>query len=308
MKRLVFLLILLLLLPSAAFAEAAATPTPALPPVPTPAPAPVVVDRINGTPHTDFAFAEDAPLFEVIFPQILNCDAALLRCGGETMLVDCCTMGQAARIVDMCAQLGITHIDRVVNTHPHEDHIGGLRNLLKAVSVDELWVCFPLDYNKHMVNAVETAKREGLTVHQFADGDVLTLGGATIQVWKKDGDITELNDISAQFFITYGERTFLMAADLEQTGQAWFVEQKGALLDADILKYPHHGLEGLNAEYVKAVSPLFCVVTNNMKNTAGKKYIQNTGLPTAWTVPGFVYLTTDGTTWVCDRIPSIKKY
>ena len=43
-----------------------------------------VINRINAPDvSADFAFAEDADLLEIIFPQILDCDAAFLRCGGE---------------------------------------------------------------------------------------------------------------------------------------------------------------------------------------------------------------------------------
>lgn len=294
-RILAFLLLMMLAVP--ALAEEAATQPP------------VLVDRINAPEeHVDFAFAEDAPLFEVIFPQILNCDAIFLRCGGETMLVDCATQGQAQRIINMCKQLGITHIDRVINTHPHEDHIGGLKDLIKVVTVGELLICFPEDYNDHMTKAVGYAEKAGIPVSTYADGDVLTLGGATIEVWKLEGKISELNDCSAQFFITYGERTFLMTADLENEGQKKFVELKGDQLDADILKYPHHGIDVLRADYKEAVSPLFLVVTNNHRQTAGWKAIQRDKIPFAYTVPGFVYLSTDGTTWVADRIPSEVKY
>lgn len=270
---------------------------------------PVVIDRINAPEaYADFAFVEDAPLLEVIFPQILNCDAILMRCGGETMLVDCATQGQAKRIINMCKQLGITRIDRVVNTHPHEDHIGGFRDLIKEVEVGELWICFAEDANSHMKKAIGYAEKAGIPVVHYADGDVLILGGATIDVWKLEGRLSELNDCSAQFFVTFGERTLLMAADLEKTGQAKYVEMKGEMLDADILKYPHHGLEKLTDEYAAAVSPLYFVVTNNQRSTEGLKYIRRGSVPCAWTVPGFVTLTTDGTAWVVERIESEVKY
>ena len=269
----------------------------------------VLIDRI-GDPAAgaDFAFAEDASLLEVIFPQILDCDAILLRCGGELVLIDCATQGQAKRIINMCNQLGITRIDRVINTHPHEDHIGGFQNLIKAIEVGELWICFPADYNTHMANAVSCAERAGIPVVTFADGDVLTIGDATVQVWKLEGKMSEMNDCSAQMYITFGERTILLAADLQQAGQLRYVEWKGAALKADILKYPHHGLEKLVDEYLAAVSPLYFVVTNNQHSSDGKKYILRSGIPCAWTVPGFVTLTTDGVTWVVDRIPSDIKY
>jgi len=293
------LLVLLLLLASCALALAEeAAPE-----------APVLVDRINAPEaYADFTFADDASLFEVVCPQILNCDAMLLRCGDETMLVDAGTLGQARRTIDMCKQLGITRIDRFVNTHPHEDHIGGFRDILKEVEIGELWICFPEDYNEHMEKAVLYAQRANIPVKHYADGDVLTLGGATIEVWKLDGKKTEMNDCSAQFYITYGERTLLMAADLEGEGQSKFVELKGDKLKADILKYPHHGIEKLRDVYMEAVSPVFMFVTNNLNENAGRKYIRNCGVPSGYTVPGFLYLATDGDTWVADRIPSAIKY
>ncbi len=273
--------------------------------------APVLVDRINQPEAcADFVFAEDAALLEIVFPQMLDCDAILLRCGGETILVDACKKAFSARIVNMCKQLGITRIDRVYNTHPHEDHIGGFREVIKEIEVGELWICFPEDYNDHMKTAVNAANKAGIPVRSYAHGDVFTLGGATIEVWKLEGKSTEMNDCSAQMKVTFGERTFLMAADLEENGQKVFAEMKGDALDADILKYPHHGIEKLTDAYREAVSPLFMVITNNHRKTEGYNWItsgRNT-IPYAYTVPDLVHLTTDGTTWVVEKIPSAVKY
>ena len=79
----------------------------------------VVVNRVEDkTAYSDFAFAEDADLLEVVFPQMLDCDAILLRCGGETILVDSCKKAFSERIVNMCKQLGITRIDRCTTPTP----------------------------------------------------------------------------------------------------------------------------------------------------------------------------------------------
>ena len=272
---------------------------------------PVLVDRINAPEvHADFVFAEDAPLLEVVFPQMLDCDAVLLRCGGETILVDACKKAYAPRIVNMCKQLGITRIDRVYNTHPHEDHIGGFREIIKEIEIGELWICFQEDTNNHMKQAVDAARKAGILVKTYADGDCITLGGATIEVWKLEGKSTEMNDCSAQMKVTFGARTMLLAADLELNGQKKMVELHGEVLDADILKYPHHGIEELVPEYQAAVSPLFLVITNNHRQTAGWKWITSgkAGVPYAYTVPNLVHLTTDGETWIAEKIPSAVKY
>lgn len=271
----------------------------------------MVINRINAPDvSADFAFAEDAELLEIIFPQILDCDAAFLRCGGETMLIDCATSGQAQRILNMFKQLGITHVDKIVNTHPHADHIGGFAELIKEITVDELWLCFPAEETVHCANAMKAAERAGVTVRMFGDGDTLTLGTATMQVWMLDKpEYTRLNDRSAQIMLTFGQRKMLFSADLEQKGQNGLIEKVGAeMLKADVLKYPHHGLQGLTPEYRAAVSPELAIVTCNQRETEGKKYIRRTALDTVWTVPGFIHLTTDGEMWVCDRIVSDVKY
>ena len=272
---------------------------------------PVLINRVDDLDaHADFAFADGAPLLEVVFPQMVDCDAILLRCGGEVILVDSCKQAYSERIIDMCRQLGITRIDKVINTHPHEDHIGGFKDVIKEIEVGEFWICFPEDYNNHMTAAVKAANRAGIPVKTYADGDVFTLGGATIQVWKMEGTKGQMNDCSAQMMVRFGNRTFLMAADLQGDGQKWLVETYGDELDADILKYPHHGIEVLREDYMAAVSPLFLVITNNHRQTAGWKWIhgdKNT-IPYAYTVPNLVHLTTDGTTWIVEKIPSAVKY
>ena len=272
---------------------------------------PILIDRVtNPENQADFAFAEGAPLLEVIFPQMVDCDAILLRCGGETMLVDACKQAYSERIVNLCRQMGVNRIDKVVNTHPHEDHIGGFKDVIKEIEVGELWICFPEDVNNHMKNAVKVANKAGIPIKTYADGDTFTLGGATIEVWKLEGKTSDMNNCSAQMKVTYGERTFLMAADLQQDGQKRFVELKGDALDADILKYPHHGIEVLREDYLSAVSPLFFVITNNHRQTAGWKWIngKENVIPFAYTVPNLVYLTTDGQTWIAEKLVSDVKY
>ena len=90
--------------------------------------APAVVDRTKNAGECEvFSFAQDAALLEVYFPHIMNCDAALLRCGGKTMLIDCASAKYAPRVVQMLEHLGIAEIDCVVNTHPHYDHLEAWR-------------------------------------------------------------------------------------------------------------------------------------------------------------------------------------
>ena len=69
-------------------------------------------------------------------------------------------------------------------------------------------------------------------------------------------EYTRLNDRSAQIMLTFGQRKILFSADLEQKGQNGLVEKVGAeMLKAEVLKYPHHGLQARTPEYRAAGSP-----------------------------------------------------
>lgn len=266
--------------------------------------APLLVDRINAPQeHADFAFCEDAPLLEIIFPQILNCDAALVRCGGQTMVIDCCSYKYAPRLIALLEQLGIDEVDCVVNTHPHFDHLEGLGRLTEAVRVKEVRICFPEDENNTMINAMRVCQREGIPVTHYADGTEWDLGGTTLTAWLKGDEVWGLNDRSAVIRVQFGERTALFTADIEKNGQTRMVQAiPPELLDVDVLKYPHHGKEELVREFREGVSPLFSVITNNSNDYPGKKSLTRLGMAYAITVPGFVRLRTDGVTWVVDRL------
>lgn len=266
--------------------------------------APALVDRVNQPKEqADFAFAEDAALLEVYFPHILNCDAALLRCGGETMLIDCASAKYALRLVQMLEYLGVTEIDCVVNTHPHYDHLEGLATLAQAVQIKELRLCFPEDYNAQTVKALKVAQEYGIPVSQYADGDCWTLGDAVIDVWLKGESKWGLNDQSAVMRVQYGQRTMLFTGDIERYAMARLAEVIPAeMLDIDILKYPHHGKSALNAAFREATTPLLCVITNT--NSTKHKSIENLRwrkIPYLCTTPGILSLHCDGATWLVER-------
>ena len=200
-----------------------------------------IIDRIaDPAAEPDFSFDGDAPLLEMIFPQVLNADAMLLRCGGEAILVDCASAKQASRVTDMLSQLGVDHLDAIINTHPHYDHLQGLENVAGAVAVDALWVSFPADYNQHMVTAMEVAQRLELPVVTYGDEDTYTLGGATLTAWCKGDESWNCNERSAIWKVSFGDATALLTADMMLKTQKRLLEAIPAQeLQVDILKYPH---------------------------------------------------------------------
>lgn len=294
MKKLLAILLILLALPLSALGEETATP-------------PVLVDRIHN-PDAAFSFSEDAELLQVIFPNVWDEDAELILCGGEAILIDCAKENHGNRVVALLNQLGITELKYVINSHPHNDHILGLKAIAKAVKIDQLLFCFPEKETKHMPVALKTADKYSIPVIWYEDDEQFEIGSAVIDVWLKGDDNWSLNERSAQMRLQFGERTMLFTGDMLQKTQQRLLEViPSTLLDTDIFKYPHHGLSLPDDHFLDVVSPEYVIITNTAGERTQKvrRYLDQKKIPWAVTASNestYVSLTTDGQTWVVEYI------
>ena len=278
----------------------------------TPASAETVVDKIKDTKST-FSFDADADLLEVVFPQIYDCDAMLIRQGDATMLVDTATDKMAPRVIYMLDTLGVEKLDAVLITHPHHDHMGGLEQILEHMPVGMVLTCFPDDENEHSLLMKSLCDRHAVPLERFGDGDRLEVGGATLDILLKADRVWSVNDRSAVALLTFGERTMLLTADIEANTVNRLTAEYPTAIKADILKYPHHGKSWLGTPFHNAVGEKLAIMTLNDRPTQGKQDMRVRKIKVYLTTPGFLSCTTDGATWVIERshekdpMPPLKK-
>ena len=290
------------------------TPAPVRTARPQPEPTPDIPDVINrvSTPDADgeFRFPLDAKILHIWFPNIMNADEAILLYDGEAWLIDCGDKTMGKRGAELIRRLGITKIGRLFNSHPHHDHLDGLKVTDEAAGVGELLVCFGTESTDSMARAVSYAEKQGIPVSLYGDGSVFAMGdgAVTLRFYAGTDPSLDMNNQSAMAMVRYGERTILFMADVEQPGQASLLARTDAAeLKADLLKYPHHGKSAMNDRFLDAVSPAAAVVTNRKKAEEwdGIRYLADRGIPYIYTnTPGFyLHLMTDGEHWIVEHVP-----
>ena len=210
---------------------------------------------------------------------------------GETMLIDAGYAIQAPVIIGSLKRMGVTTLDYLVITHPHNDHIGGAfsssSTFLDEIIVEQVYYQ-DLQYGSSWDGVLES-KCDARSIPYTAlwKDDVLTFGEGDKAVtmtmlWPGESDVDKTIDATTNkhsmvFRFDYGEHSSLFTADIyDYTDKKLLAMYTEGELEADLMKVPHHGL-GTNTSSVallQAVTPEIAVATGSfdISSTLTKRY------------------------------------
>ena len=252
-------------------------------------------------PAADLPAASDT--FEVRFLDIGQGDAALVRCGEETMLIDGGKVKNNQRLVARLRQLGVEHLDAVICSHPDEDHCGGLAAVLAATPADVFYCSVDSWHTKAFSDVVKYADEQGIGVTVPQTGDSFSLGAASVVFLGPVQDYgDDPNEGSLVARVRYGQTSFLFTGDMGFEAEDDMLDT-GVDVSATVLKVAHHGSAGSSStEFLEAVCPQYAVISVGADNDYGHptqaalNRLSNCGIPVYRTdLQGEIIAVSDGT-------------
>ena len=265
----------------------------------------IIINKISD-PENTFSFEEGTPLLEIYFPAIYGVDAAYVRYGDYSMLIDCA--GNQWRTFDaLLEKLGVTEVTYAVNSHPDADHIGGFNHVLDHISCGEFILGFPEDYDEGdevRFKVYEDLHALGIPFRRVSSGDTLEFGDVQVTVYQRfDEDLLRTNARSVTLMIQLGERRIFFTGDILGPTQRLLAADETIDLHADILKYPHHGYDALQESFVQAVNPSLAIITSGSSSAEkGRDCLRAHGIKFHYAENGTIRLATDGTVWTVERM------
>lgn len=214
---------------------------------------------------------ETESFFEVHFIDVGQADCSLIICDGDAMLIDGGNTGDSSLITDYLINSGITELDYIICTHAHEDHVGGLGDILNEFTVTEAIFAPETGADtkcyKEFVDAANTQNKE-ITVPEV--GSEIALGSSTVTfISPLREDYSDINDTSIVAKITYGETSFLFTGDAEREAEQDILAS-GADISADVLKVGHHGSENSTTyPFLREIMPDIAVISVGTDNKYG---------------------------------------
>ncbi len=214
------------------------------------------------TPVLDSSFA-------VHFIDVGQADAALVLCDGKAMLIDGGNAADSNLIYSYLKNQGIKHLDYIIATHAHEDHIGGLAGALNYATVGKAY-CPVKEYDSSAFrNFVKYLRNRGVGITVPEAGEKFMLGSAECTVIAVNTLDNETNNTSIVMRIVYGETSFMFTGDAEREVEQALAGSKFTL-ESTVLKVGHHGsYSSTSYVFLRNVMPKYAVIPVGADNEYG---------------------------------------
>ena len=151
---------------------------------------------------------------QVYFIDVGQADSILITNQGHNMLIDAGNNEDGEKLVKYFKKdLGISKFDYVVGTHPHEDHIGGLDDIINNFDVDTVYMPEVITTTKTFEDVLDAIDKKGLQITVPKIGDKFKLGEADLEVMYTGTDDSDLNNTSIILKMIFGEYSYLFTGD-----------------------------------------------------------------------------------------------
>lgn len=219
--------------------------------------------------------ANEVPEGELLYLHMIDCgqgDSFLFEQNGKYALVDCGTRSTGKEVVKYLQKEGVDELQFIVGTHPHDDHMGGMEEVLKNFKCNQIYmpkVDKGLVTSNWYLSLMKKIKQDKLKVINPKVNESFMLEEACFTVVgqltsKEAGE--NLNNYSTVIKVSMGEMDVLMTGDAETPVENKMLENNMPL-DCEILKVGHHGsTTSTSQKFLQAVSPDIALISCSIGN------------------------------------------
>lgn len=209
-------------------------------------------------------------------------DAILIQTAEQTVLIDTSDLDEQEKLRNELKKAGVKKIDKLILTHPHADHIGGVEGVvLKDYEVGAVYDDGMPSNSKIYTRYMKLLKQKNIAHQGLKAGDTLDFGnGVTFKVFAPSAELVEKgtnkgykhdpNNESVVGRLTFGAFSMMFTGDAEADEEKGIVANYSSELKSNILKAGHHGSKtSSSAAFLRAVKPEAALISCGIGNDYG---------------------------------------
>ena len=203
--------------------------------------------------------SNNTDVVKVEYIDVGQADAILIENNKKYMLIDAGNNEDGDLLVNYFKDKNITDFEYVVATHPHEDHIGGMDNIIKNFNIKNYYMPDCYTTTKTFEELLDALEEKNLSFETPDIDSEFVLGDALFKVLYKGTDKRDLNNTSIVLRMTYKDVSFMFTGDATNTTEKKILAKD---LQSDVLKVGHHGSQySTSDEFLDKVNPKYAIIS-----------------------------------------------
>ena len=199
---------------------------------------------------------------------------------GKTVLIDAGPTSAGDEIVTALRNHAVKQVDLMIATHPHADHIGGMKKVFDTFRVKRLLDSGQTYGTATYEKLLREVQENKVSYVKATRGQTIELdSGVKFEVLNPDAKLLTDKDVgegrsvqnanSVVLRLSYGAFAMLFTGDAEFETEAQMMEA-GLALNAQVLKIGHHGSRhATSGKFLDAVKPQIAIISNGADNDYG---------------------------------------
>lgn len=202
----------------------------------------------------------------VYYIDVGQADSILIINNKESALIDAGNNDDGEEVVEFIKARGIEKLDYVIGTHPHEDHIGGLDDVIDNFDVGKIYLPKIQTTTKNYQDVLNSIQNKNKKISSLSKGDRFNIGDAQVEVMTDSIlDKSNLNLASNILRMEFKSTSFLFTGDAETENEKTTEWKK-----VDILKVGHHGSTTSSSKtFLNQIKPQYAIISVGKDNDYG---------------------------------------
>jgi len=196
------------------------------------------------------------PATKIVFVNVGQGDAAIIKSGSWTGLIDGGPSGSEGAIESALRQLGVSRLDAVVVSHPHADHTGGLSGVVYDYRPRQAYV------GEGAGGASSALRSVGTSIKQVRRGETLRFGALSAKVLSPGSLSGDANEDSVVLLVDDGGKRFLFTGDCTGANESLVGSICARGPPLYLLKVAHHGSRySTSSSFLAETNATFAVIS-----------------------------------------------